>query len=367
MAGKFISKLRGLPKAAVEPSELDKRSLNPVLKAFLEGVHDDDCDLNRLKGMWHILCKIWGYITSFWKENIVITTKREAILPGDLLSFLDLCDPIDYRKHPFISSFESDICFPKPTGININMMPFVMNKKFEDCCLPSNLERYWSLFISRCLLDKEEKGKIGYLTIHESDVKANCSQRRPGLHTERPGKLKVRKSKDLVDEETDSGRGDSFVKEDQIYHNWGLGLWRKGHNAFEIKGGIFMASNVKDSCRIWDCQISDDRLIGKLGDIEYLREFLPNSEVMKENHLYWLTDRTPHESLCLKKGKYRQYFRLVTSQVSIWFEEHSTKNPLGVVPDPKITKIVGGSKFDEGSLYFVNDINKNNNESMDEN
>ena len=358
MAGKSTSNLAGLPE--------DKKSLNPVLKAFLEGVYDDDCELSTLKGAWHILRKIWDYITSFWKENIIITTKKKAVLPGDSLSFLDLGIPTEYRKQPLINTFECGLGFPKPTGININMMPFVMNQKFEDSRLPSYLKYYWLLIISRCLMDKEEEGKIGYLTIHESDVKANCSQRRPGLHTERPGKLKIRKAKDVVDEETDSGKGDSILIEDHINHHWGLGFMEPDKNAFEIKGGIFMASNVKDSCRIWDCQINDDRLIGKLGDIEYLREFLPNSEAMKGNHLYWLTDRTPHESLCLKKGRYRQYFRLVTSQVSIWFEEHSTKNPLGVVPDPKITKIVGGSKFDEGSLYFVNDINKKDNESMDE-
>ena len=68
--------------------------------------------------------------------------------------------------------------------------------------------------------------------------------------------------------------------------------------------------------------------------------------IMKPNCMYWITDRTPHESLPLKEETYRQYFRLVTHQVSLWFEDHSTKNPLGLVPDPKITKIVKGSKFE---------------------
>ena len=66
---------------------------------------------------------------------------------------------------------------------------------------------------------------------------------------------------------------------------------------------------------------------------------------MDANTLYWITDRTPHESLPLTAGTYRQYVRVVTSEVSLWFEEHSTKNPLGVVPDPSITKVVKGSKF----------------------
>ena len=114
-----------------------------------------------------------------------------------------------------------------------------------------------------------------------------------------------------------------------------------------------MVSNVNNSCRVWDCEIlrpeADDALdiVGKHGDIEHLREFLPStSQVMEANVLYWITDRTPHESLPLSKGTYRQFFRLVTSNVGAWFEDHSTKNPSGVVPDPNITKIIKGSKFD---------------------
>lgn len=92
-----------------------------------------------------------------------------------------------------------------------------------------------------------------------------------------------------------------------------------------------------------------------MGDVEHLREFLPESETMKPNKMYWITDRTPHEALPLKAGCYRQYFRLVTSQVSVWFEEHSTKNPLGVVPDPTVTEIVKGSKFSKNWSLLLNE------------
>ena len=113
-----------------------------------------------------------------------------------------------------------------------------------------------------------------------------------------------------------------------------------------------MASNVENSCKVWNCQIQRPEvdsldIVGKHGDIEHLREFLPaDSETMAANQVYWITDRTPHESLPLSKGTYRQFFRLVTSQVGAWFEDHSTKNPNGVVPNPKLTRIVKGSKFD---------------------
>ena len=65
--------------------------------------------------------------------------------------------------------------------------------------------------------------------------------------------------------------------------------------------------------------------------------------------------RTPHESLPVKERKYRQFFRLVTSNVSLWYESHSTANPLGVIPDKRITKVVAGNKFSEEGLRLVCD------------
>ena len=80
-----------------------------------------------------------------------------------------------------------------------------------------------------------------------------------------------------------------------------------------------------------------------------------------------MTDCTPHESLPLPKGTSRQFFRLVTSkesrhlkvlyrismlislfqQVSVWYADHSTPNPLGIEP-PKNVVILRGSKFQRG-------------------
>merc|ERR1719317_650071 len=65
---------------------------------------------------------------------------------------------------------------------------------------------------------------------------------------------------------------------------------------------------------------------------------------MKPNHLYWLTERTPHECLPLTRRTFRQFFRVVSSDVSIWFECSSTKNPLGITP-PSTTHVHRKDKF----------------------
>jgi len=75
--------------------------------------------------------------------------------------------------------------------------------------------------------------------------------------------------------------------------------------------------------------------------------------ILDPGQLYWMTDKTPHESLPLKEKTYRQFFRIVTSNVSFWYKDHSTANPLGVEPDPDVTKIVVGNKFSEEGVKVV--------------
>ena len=115
---------------------------------------------------------------------------------------------------------------------------------------------------------------------------------------------------------------------------------------------IYIASNVPDSTRVWNCAV-DGEVIGQHGDIEHMRSALPGEgEVMRPGQVYWITDKTPHESLPLKEKTMRQFFRIVTADVSFWFKDHSTLNPLGVQPDPEITQIVSGDKFSEDGVVL---------------
>merc|ERR1712111_80846 len=114
-----------------------------------------------------------------------------------------------------------------------------------------------------------------------------------------------------------------------------------------------MASSVSESCKVWNCSVEPEA-VEHLGDIEHLRSLLPGEgEVLRPGQMYWITDRTPHESLPLKKDTFRQFFRFVTSDVSFWYKDHSTPNPLGVLPDPAITKIVLGDKFSDEGVEVV--------------
>ena len=139
-------------------------------------------------------------------------------------------------------------------------------------------------------------------------------------------------------------------------HSWGVGM-----GGDRIVDEIFMAASVNDTSQAWNVRIVPDKdgneVIGHLGDMEHMRKYLPETsgdswwqetvkEPIEQDTIYWMTDRTPYEALPMKKSGYRQFFRLVTDEVGLWYEKHSTPNPNGVVPDPKITKIIKKSKFE---------------------
>ncbi len=131
--------------------------------------------------------------------------------------------------------------------------------------------------------------------------------------------------------------GGTHQKETYVSH-WGHGEYLVDR----MIGGIYMASNVRDTCQIWPCRLLDDQLIGTHGSLEHVRAHIPVTPIKCEaDQLYWITDKTPHESLPMEQTVYRQFFRLVTSQVTAWYADHSTANPL-VKAD---ALIVSGNKF----------------------
>lgn len=227
--------------------------------------------------------------------------------------------PSIYKPGEYAICVAEGMKFPEPQDININMMPFVIGQKDS---LPKDCRQYWPL-IEACNVERAEQGKIGFLTIQESMVEAGTSQRRPGLHVDAT-KVVMKHHGELM----------------EIVHPWGISM------GYEKRGGLYMGSNVSRSTRIWDCLLRPpERVVGVLGDVEHLRDDLGEGTLMESGELWWITDITPHESLPLEETAYRQYFRVVTSGVGVWYAKHSTANPLGVQPDPAVTKTSMHDKF----------------------
>jgi hypothetical protein len=205
------------------------------------------------------------------------------------------------------------VIFPDAQDININMMPYVHG---DISSLPDETKAFWDI-ISRCNFPE---GEVCYLTIDERLVKAGTSHRRPGLHTE-------------AYEAHGCWGGPGGA--------WGAGSIGWGGGGWGGQKGLYMASTVDKSCAIYDTQLDG----GHLGDCEPIRDMVeqhPRTDT-KAGMLYWITDKTPHESLPLSEDTYRQWIRVVSPDIGGWYDEHNTRNPLGVEPN---APIIYGSKFD---------------------
>ena len=255
----------------------------------------------------------------------------------DWLAHIDKSS-VAYVK-PYCFDFK-DFNFPAPTGININMMPI----RLYDACgysyrqvpIPEEVRLYSSLISRLPIRTPYEDGvmrttinseRIAYLTIQEGIVQSGQSHRRPGLHVERPGLLQ---------------HGGQLIKrdrQDKLYNflAWGLGTVTDEGIPTD---GIYMASNVADTCRVWPVLIDKpEEVSDEHGGLEDMRIYLGEGHNMAANEMYWITDRTPHESLPYQDSEpvYRQFFRLVVGRISVWYAKHNTPNPLGVLPDAPIS------------------------------
>lgn len=210
------------------------------------------------------------------------------------------------------------VTFPEPTGIQINMMPFVMGKKDS---LPEQYHQYWTILHDFPI---SNLGQVGYLTINEGIVIAGNTQRRGGLHTESPGML------------SQTGKHNTIEK---VFLTGEFGKGRQKETLDQFDGGIYMVSTVDHSCRVYDAQIASET-IGYQGDIEHMRGLLTNKAVksleLLAGSVVWMTDRTPHEALPMKQSGIRQFLRVVAGHLTHWHALHNTPNPLGIQPDAEI-------------------------------
>ena len=303
----------------------------PISRALLQGLYDPGSPLSLLRGTPHIMQIIWDFIVAYWKTVIVLpghevrnpnyvaeSEEEEDESAGSYCNQPTCKIPffLSPLMHPFqsCSPISNLVSFPPSTGININMMPFIVGSSFKACRLPKYVRPYWDMILA-CIgpeLSKASEpwwpkasnpsdlGKIYFLTIQESWVEPGESQRRPGIHVDSAGEVFVKDSKKDNPTPTpilgEEGSGDADTYR---YHPWGGGCAHQIVNAegnkfttdgFVLRGGIYLASSVADSCRAWNCQVASDA-VGTLGDVSHLREGMPQSCLLEPGRLYWLTDR----------------------------------------------------------------------------
>lgn len=198
--------------------------------------------------------------------------------------------------------------FPRYSGARCLMMPYIQG---EPGSLPDVYSSYRDIVSSVFL----RRGDIGFLTIDESPVVAGTPHR--GQRSRYPRAL-----------HTEAGllRG---------VYGWGGGPVWGGKRAVTLERDveILIASNMDDTCAVWDAEqedTSEDGDIGHLAD-EYpydVATFLKACEV-REIGIF-----TPHESLPVKRNGSRQFLRIVGAGVH-GREDYFTVNPLVPTTEPR--------------------------------
>jgi hypothetical protein len=278
-------------------------------KEFLLGTLEDEKPLGKLRGNALVLNSIMDKTDEMHKQHIHKTEDAYKIVHFDCVKGIWW----EHTKY---------VTFPQSTGLNINMMPI---KLFDMKSIPENCKGYIDMIRACCFNMSYDPDTIAYLTIHESDVAAGTTQRRPGLHIESPV---IKCSYDVYKFDTD----DSVRKKEYMRLRWGHGYSRDDIQV----GGIYMASSVGGTTRVWDSLIENaEDIADRHGCIECLRGYLGEGYTLEANELCWMTDCTPHESLPVSEDTHRQFFRLVVGKVDVWYAKHSTPNPL-VEPDAHI-------------------------------
>lgn len=318
----------------------------PPLRLLLNGVHDCNSTLSLLSGHEGTLVRrIYAYLPSN-AEYVTLTIPAinigkhhdrmvriygtEGRADYDDRTNIPLIPPKSTSPSDFVAwTTCGKIQFPTPNNRNVNMMPFIFG---DISTLPPELRCYEEC-IGACPVSSSDYGKVFYLTVHESFVDPASAQRREGLHIEAPGTI-LEEGAPAFSPGTE--------------HHWGIGMF---YEADRYEGGIYMASSVSNTSRLYDAVVDNTvpGIVDAHGECEYLRPmFRHKGTNLKEGQLIWMTDRTPHEALPQESAGVRQFFRLVTSEISHWFAKHSTPNPK--VHPPDHVAIVYGDKFEGDNL-----------------
>ena len=317
------------------------RRSDAQIAAFLKGTVDPESPLSSLRGVGLVLREICDEV----EEKEFVDALSKAIVSSN---DQHMKIPIEYI---YCSGYGGaavvkELPFPEPKDIVVNMMPFKLHR--PKATLPEYLHPYLGI-ICRCPAVRAgvtssvwDYEAVAYLTVHESFVKKGQTQRRPGVHIDAPLARAVNGGRIAPFPTMVDGR--LAEPEDEKYREMAWGMGGGNRDGWPIDG-IYVASTVADSTAIWPVRVehpasvcdAHGSLTRKTRLEGILRDRLGPPLLAKANELHWITDRTPHESLPMAEDTYRQFFRLVVGPVSIWYTEHNTANPLGILPDATVT------------------------------
>ncbi len=200
------------------------------------------------------------------------------------------------------------IVFPPFSGLRCLMMPY---RQGDPASVPDAYDAYREI-IKEVFL---QKGEIGFLTIDESPVAQGKPHRGEGARYDRA--IHTEAGKHLI--KTTPG-GTVF--------RWGWG--KKPNVKLDADVNILLASNLDDSCAVWDATHQDT---SRDGDIGFAAHLYPYSTAvfLKAGDVHEIGILTPHESLPVKKTFNRQFLRIIGSGVH-GREDNFTENPLVPLP-----------------------------------
>lgn len=196
----------------------------------------------------------------------------------------------------------STIRFPEFSGLRCLMMPYIQG---DDRSVPGVYAPYGEIIRSVFL----KRGDVGFLTIDESPAVAGKPHR---------GK-RARYARAL---HTEAGRDPNRI------YQWGDGGNWGGDRKVTLDRNVrvLIASNLDDSCAVWDAEHEETSLDGDIGH-EAEKYPYAAARFLKAGELADIGILTPHESLPVARDFDRQFLRIVSSGVH-GREEYFTRNPL---------------------------------------
>lgn len=199
--------------------------------------------------------------------------------------------------------------FPIYSGLRCLMMPYIQG---DDSSVPEAYANYSEIIKSVSI----KRGDIGFLTIDESPVLAGKPHR---------GK-RARYARAL---HTEAGRDPNRI------YQWGDGGNWGGDRKVTLERNVrvLIASNLDDSCAIWNAEHEETSLDGDIGH-EADKYPYAAAKLLKAGELADIGILTPHESLPATIDFNRQFIRIISSGVH-GREEYFTRNPLVPFDYPK--------------------------------